>query len=150
MSFSRLASTRIARSSSFGRLASTAGGGGRISCVRYPLGLLRVSLLFSTSLGGAKSFKSISLLDCGFCFGSEFLATYGSWLMSGWLCMMPRKRLMRNLLPGANPCGRGFSPSAFACFERVFRAVVGKPSHTGFALGYERLIIRIAAFPDFP
>ena len=139
MGFSRLASTRTPRSSSFGRLASTAGGGGRISCVRYPLGLLRVSLFFSTSLGGAKSFKSISLLDCGFCFGSEFMATYGGWLMSGWLCMMPRERLMRNLLPGANPCGRGFSPSTLACLKGVLRAIVRKPSHTSFALKYERL-----------
>ena len=109
-----------------------------------------MSLFFSTSLGGAKSFKSISPLDCGFCFGSEFMATYGGWLMSGWLCMMPRERLMRNLLPGANPCGRGFSPSALACFERVFRAVVGKPSHTGFTLGDKRLIIRITALPNLP
>ena len=119
MGFSRLASTRTPGSSSFGRLASTAGGGGRISCVRYPFGLLRLSLFFSTSLGGAKSFKSISLLDCGFCFGSEFLATYGCRLMSGWFCMMPRQRLMRDLLPRANPCGCGFSPSALACLKSV-------------------------------
>ena len=119
MGFSRLASTCTSRSSSFGRLASAAGGGGRNSCVRYPFGLLRLSLFFSTRLGGAKSFKSVSLLDCGFCFGSKLLTSYVRKLMSGRLRMMSRQRLMRNLLPRANSCGRGFAPSTLACLKRV-------------------------------
>ena len=119
LGFSRLASTPTSRSSSFGRLASTAGGGGRISCVRYPFGLLRLSLFFSTRLGGAKSFKSVSLLDCGFCFGSKLLASYVRGLMSGRFRMMSRQRLMRSLLPRASSGSRGFAPSALACFKCV-------------------------------
>ena len=119
MGFSRLASTRTSRSSSFGQLASTTGGSGGISCVRYPFGLLRKPLLFSTRLSGAKSLKSVSLLDCSFCFGSKLLASYVRRLMSGRLRMMSRKRLMCNLLSRANPSGRGFAPSALACLKRV-------------------------------